>query len=178
MGHDGWMDELDKIDIEIDGYVIEFGVYINGQDYECDAATVENVNILSCIRSLENRSGHNRAAPPEDKLPKIDLWVELDKSKLFPWESNILGIAIHKAYKSHKANIAGYLAEFSLNTAIGAQREDMRENILAVLGGTGFKLALLEPANDEHPLRKMAGTDGRACFRVFRRMPILNTFLC
>jgi hypothetical protein len=148
--------------LEVDGYLIEFSGYINGQDYECDAAAVENVNIWSCISMLENRSAHNRAVSPEDKLPKIDLWVELDKSKLFPWESNVLGIALHKAYEYHKTNTAGYLAEFTLNTAVGAQREELRENILAVLGGTGFKLALLEPSN-ERPLFEEDGSHQWTC---------------
>lgn len=52
--HDGWMvDGLDNVDIEVDGHLIEFSGYINGQDYECDAAAVENVNIWSCISMLK-----------------------------------------------------------------------------------------------------------------------------
>lgn len=150
MVHDGWM--LENIDIQIDGHMVEFTVYSNRTEYECDAPAVESLNILSCVRTLEDNSIQNGIASSENEPVQIDLWIELDKSKLYPWESNVLGIAVHKDYEHRKANVPGYLAEFTLNTAIGAQPEELRENILAVLGGTGFKLALLEPASDDRPL--------------------------
>ena len=149
------MTGADNINIEISGHTVVFTLYAGGSEYECDAEALEDLNISSCIATLEDhfiRSGKE----PENESSHIDLWVELDKAKLFPWESNVLGISVRKDYDSKGQRRPPYVAEFSLNTAIGTQPSELREIVLSVLGGTGYKLVFLEPSGE----RPMFEEDG------------------
>jgi hypothetical protein len=139
-----------NIDIEIDGHTIEFTAYASMSEYECDAWAVENVDIHTCIATLESRYAESRSMQPE-RYPHIDLWVQLDREELFPWENNVIGIAIHWQDDYNRTRKVPYVAEFTLNTAIGAQRDELKEVILSVLGGTGYRLSLLEHAFHENP---------------------------
>ncbi|HEY2281031.1 MAG TPA: hypothetical protein VGI00_21950, partial [Streptosporangiaceae bacterium] len=141
----------DYVTIEICGRDIEFIVWGYGGDYECSDSAIADLNVVNFIQELENRPyiAHEQS---KDDTGHIDLWIELDKTKLFPWEMNVLGIAVHKDMGHQGKARASYVAEFTLNTAIGAQAHELRETLLSLLGGSGFKLAVLEPARHEQPV--------------------------
>lgn len=156
----------ENVDIEIDGRIVEFTLWTAGTDYEVDASAIEELNVWSCIDTLEAHSGRIERVIARQRPIRIDLWIEFDKSKLFPWEKNLLGIAIHKEWdkdEKRKKDDGTYVAEFTLNTAIGAQKHELREAVLSALGGTGFELNLLEPATHEMPMFEEEGWHQWSC---------------
>ena len=156
----------ENVNIEIDGRIVVFNLWKAGTDYEVDASCVEDLNIWSCIHALEAYSGRIVEVIARNRSIKIDLSVEFDRNKLFPWEKNLFCIAIHREWdkdEEYPKDDSTYVAEFTLNTAIGAQKHELREAILPVLEGTGFVLSLLEPATHEMPMFEEDGWHQWTC---------------
>jgi hypothetical protein len=151
--------EPESVDVEVNGRIAEFILWPAGTDYEADASSIADLNIWTCIDALERYSdGIKKAYSKHDEPRCIDLFIKLDEG-LFSWEKNIFGIAIHL----DEGNT--YVAEFTLNTAVGSQKHDLRDAVLPAISGTQFTLALLEPVKGaETPLFEEDGWHQWTCW--------------
>ncbi len=139
------MPEPHWVDVLIDGQPVPFHQWPAGSDYEAVAADVEDLRILTCIDALEAHAAEHEKVIGRGKPVKVELSIELDRDKLFPWESNVFSIGIYQH------DDEPYRADFSINTAIGVQPHALREAILAAISGTGFELYYIEATGEERP---------------------------
>jgi hypothetical protein len=109
---------------------------------------------------LEARSRHLSSVADSKDIPNIDLWIDLDRDRLFPWEAHFLGIAIHRDSGESDSQ---YIAEFSLATAIGMQPHALKEAVSSVMQGSDFKLYELKGTNERAPVLESDGWHNWAC---------------
>lgn len=158
MHHRG-MQELSRVDVEVDGRYLEFHVWPNESDYETNASNVEVENIYTCIGALEKYSARPEAVIANSSPQKIDLWVDLDPDRLYPWEKKtVLGIGI--TYDDADE----YVAEFSLHTALGMSQRAAREAILSIVESSGFVLKRIKAEGGEMPSLEEYGQHRWTCW--------------
>jgi hypothetical protein len=150
------MPKPEWVDVEIEGETAELVLWPSGTEYDAEPANIAKFNIWSCIAALEKHAKSAGAIEPGGP-GNIDLTIKL-ASELHPWEKNVFAVFVHTDDSDQ------YVAEFTLNTAIGSQEQAVKDTLLPIVASSRFTLARLLPYKDvEHPILEEDGWHQWTC---------------
>jgi hypothetical protein len=150
--------ELNRIEIAVDGNLYECWAYNNDYEYSIESSAVPDISFSSYMKALRLESQRKTGK----KRPRIFLELDISESEKSMWDYNILGIWID--VRSSFLNL-----EFTANSSIGAQVEEISEIVKARLQGTDFSLHKVRPGDVERPV---FDEDGWRSWTVDIRMPL------